>query len=58
MTTFACINFLNTHRLSVVRGGKMNNYRQDIIELLEQVEDEKFLRYLYLLIMEMIAKSR
>jgi hypothetical protein len=33
-------------------------YKENIIELLRTIDDEKFLRYLYILISEMAAKSK
>lgn len=32
-------------------------YKEEIIELLKLIDDEKFLKYLYILISEMVAKS-
>lgn len=33
-------------------------YKEEITELLKRIEDEKFLKYLYILVSEMIAKSK
>lgn len=33
------------------------NYKKEIIQMLNQLNDERFIRYLYKLIKEMIAKS-
>ena len=39
-------------------GDKMKEYyKKQITKLLDNVDDEKFLRYLYILINEMVAKS-
>ena len=39
-------------------GDKMKEYyKEQITKLLDNVDDEKFLRYLYILINEMLAKS-
>lgn len=32
-------------------------YKEEIIDLLQHIDNEKFLKYLYILISEMIAKS-
>ena len=44
-------------RLSPQRGDKSMNYKEETIKLLYFVNDEKFLKYLYILVNEMIAKS-
>ena len=33
-------------------------YKEEIVELLKHIDDEIFLKYLYILISEMIAKSK
>lgn len=33
-------------------------YKEEIIKLLNHIDDEKFIKYLYILISEMIAKSK
>lgn len=33
-------------------------YKEKIVELLNAIDDEKFLRFLYILMSEMIAKSK
>ena len=33
-------------------------YKKEKIELLNYIDDEKFIKYLYILISEMIAKSK
>ena len=39
-----------------MRGDTMN-YKIEIIKLLEQLDNEKFLAYLYTLVKEMVAKN-
>ena len=34
------------------------NYKDKIIQLVKEVNEEKFLRYLYILLTEMIAKNQ
>lgn len=33
------------------------DYKGQIVHLLSQIDDEKFLRYLYILVKEMVAKK-
>ena len=33
-------------------------YKEEIMELLKHIDDEKFLRYLYILMSEMVTKSK
>ena len=43
---------------AIKRGGRMKDeYKENIIQLIQKVEEERFLRYLYILISEMTAKK-
>ena len=35
----------------------MEHYKEEIIKMLESIGDEKYMRYIYILLSEMIVKS-
>lgn len=46
----------NGQSIESLRGDNMN-YKDEIIKMLNQIDNEKFLHYLYVLLKEMISKG-
>ena len=40
-----------------MRGSTMENYKEMIMELLDEIDNENFMKYLYVLIREMITRK-
>ena len=48
-----CYRLLN----NAIQRGDIMDYKREIIKLLQKIEDERLLRYVYILLIEMIAKK-